>query len=314
MGPLPSPRVVVGRRRGVGGLQPRGVEGQQRLEADGEAQPLAGPLVAGPGVDADQVGRVVVEPAAAVAGVDGRLRLDDADRAVAERHGAELRDHPLRVRPAEPLGVADGEDRLPHAHRPVRLPERGLRLLGRDLHADQRQVDPRRGDPRHPRRAERPIQQLEPQLAVVQALGVGRIGLAGEVGVDDVPIRHDQRRAVGDLEDHARPGRQARPAPRALDQDVGLHRAEDLRRDIRRGDVPLVPHRQLHGRRRTAEQVHRAARSSRPGRPGPAAARSARIPPPSGSSATAAPPGRCRPGRRRPARSRARRAGCRPRP
>src|SRR5262245_26064103 len=80
----------------------------QRVDAEGEVQPLGDAAVLRPGVDADQVALLVVQAAAAVAGVEGRLRLDDAQAAAAGLLDAELRDRALRVRPAQALRVADG--------------------------------------------------------------------------------------------------------------------------------------------------------------------------------------------------------------
>ena len=52
---------------------------QQGVQGDSETEPLADSSVVGPGVDADQEAVAVEQAATAVAGIEGSLRLNDAD-------------------------------------------------------------------------------------------------------------------------------------------------------------------------------------------------------------------------------------------
>ena len=76
-------------------------EAEDRLESDGKADALAETLVVRPGVDADQRAMAIVQSATAVAGIDGRLRLDHANIGVAFALLAELRNRALRVGPTQ---------------------------------------------------------------------------------------------------------------------------------------------------------------------------------------------------------------------
>ena len=103
---------------------------EQAVEGDGEADSFAQALVGGPGVDAEQISFVVVEAAATVAGVDRRLGLDDPHLVQVKILRSHLRDHALGVRPAQPIGIADGEDRRADLHGPAPLPRGVSGLTG----------------------------------------------------------------------------------------------------------------------------------------------------------------------------------------
>src|SRR5262249_19789228 len=91
-------------------IQYVGIELEQRLERDGKAQALGHALVLGPGGNSHEPSLSVIEAPAAVAGVDRRIGLDDADRSAARILLAKLRNGPRGLRPAEPVWIADCEN------------------------------------------------------------------------------------------------------------------------------------------------------------------------------------------------------------
>ena len=136
-------------------------------------------------VDADQLALHVDERAAGVAGVDGRIGLDE-ELVVADAHpgAGECRDDAAGHRLAHAEGIADGEHEVTHLERIGIAQRQGGKLLVRHVDLEHGEVGALVGE-----------QHLGLELALVgqRHLDVGGVGDDVVVG-DDQPIRDRRSR------------------------------------------------------------------------------------------------------------------------
>ncbi len=210
-------------------------EVQERGKRDREAESLGHAFVFGPSVDADQFAGFVVESSATVAWINGGAGLNDSRFVTAEIVQSHLRQRSASQRPPQSVRITDGEDIITDSQSGSIVPFGGLRFDGGDGDSDQSQVDATGSDP-HDRCGARGLaQQLDVELGhLVERRDIG-FAVLGERGVDNMPVRDDQRGRVLDAQHDAgaKPfAAQVPPIGRGMDQRVGRHRAGNLWREL----------------------------------------------------------------------------------